>query len=432
MIANSQWFHALRATFEPASAEDYGRIFNTYWFVIFAAVVVTVFWLLRKPALRLPFLGIACVVFHYHFAGPAGMLPIIALGIVTYLLGLTRRRFACAAGIALSVLALCFYKYLHFLAGDVLGLINPHWGPAVEASAKHLLPRVPLSTGGVYFFVPPLGMSFFAFEFVHYLYEVRRGAAPITNPLRFLLFAIFFPSLVAGPIKRFGQFIPALEAGARTVDAGDVAAGLQRIAMGFLKKVVVADNLNLAIDYYVPQFEHLGSIARWTVFLVIAVRILFDFSGYSDIAIGLARLLGIRLPENFNWPYAATSIQDFWQRWHISLSSWIRDYVYIPLGGNRHGIVRKILNGLIAFALVGLWHGPAWHFVIWGLYHGVGLAVCSNYARLPAVGPRLQGFVGKRPRTCWLATQLFAWIGWLVFFYPVAQAWNLTVLLFTF
>ncbi|HWA08441.1 MAG TPA: MBOAT family O-acyltransferase [Opitutaceae bacterium] len=430
MTDTPQWFNALRAAFEPASAEDYGRIFNTYWFIVFAGITVTMYWILRNARLRLGFLGVACVVFHYHFAGPAGMLPIIALGIVTYLLGLTRSRLARALGITLSVLALCFYKYLHFFANDALGLINPQWGPGLETSAKHLLPRLPLSAGGLYLFVPPLGMSFFAFEFVHYLYEVRKGAAPITNPLRFLLFAIFFPSLVAGPIKRYGQFVPALESGAQSVGLEDVSVGLRRIAMGFLKKIVIADNLTLAIDYYVPQFAHLALSARWTVFLLIALRILLDFSGYSDIAIGVARLLGIVLPENFNWPYAATSIQEFWQRWHISLSSWIRDYVYIPLGGNRHGTARRILNGLIAFALVGLWHGPAWHFVIWGLYHGLGLALCAGYAQLPGIGPRLQAFLAPRRRTCWLATQLFAWIGWLIFFYPVSQAWAMTTQLF--
>lgn len=407
-------------------------IFATYWFIVFAGLAIPAYWLLRKPVLRLPFLSLACVVFHYHFAGPAGMLPIIVLAIATYFLARTRSRLACTIGIILSAFALCFYKYTYFFIGDVLGLVNPHWGPAIEASARAHLTGIVAPPGGIYLFSAPLGMSFFAFEFIHYLYEVRKGATPIKNPLHFLLFSIFFPSLVAGPIKRFGQFIPALEEGARGVGVDDVSIGLRRIALGFLKKVVIADNLTLAIDYYVPQFAAVGTLTRWTVFTLIALRILFDFSGYSDIAIGLARLLGVKLPENFNWPYAATSIQEFWQRWHISLSSWIRDYVYIPLGGNRHGIVRKIFNGLVAFSLVGLWHGPAWHFVIWGLYHGVGLAICSNYAALPAAGPKLHAFFASRPRTSWLLTQLFAWIGWLVFFYPVEQAWTMTKLLFHF
>ncbi len=422
MTVTSAWAHALDAVTTPAVPGDFGKIFDTYWFAVFAAAVIPVFWLLRRPALRLPFLALACVAYHYHFAGPAGMLPIIVIGTATYLLGLTRNRLACAAGIALSVLALAFYKYTSFLTGEVLAHVNPAWGAAAAKSAGALLPAA-----------PPLGISFFAFEFIHYLYEVRKGAAPIRHPLRFLLFAIFFPSLVAGPIKRFGQFVPSLEAGAAGVGVDDVAAGLRRVALGFLKKVVVADSLSLAINFYAPvaKFATLIPAARWLVFLLIAVRILFDFSGYSDIAIGLARMLGVKLPENFNWPYAATSIRDFWQRWHISLSSWIRDYVYIPLGGNRHGLARKMANGLIAFALIGLWHGPAWHFVLWGLYHGLGLAVSSNYAAVPVAGPPLARFLGRRPAIGWLSTQLFAWFGWLIFFYPVAVAWQMAGLLFS-
>ena len=395
-------------------------IFNTYWFILFAAIVIPAYWLLKKPFLRLPFLGVACAVFHYHFAGPAGVLPIAVLGVVTYLLGLTRNRLACAAGIVLSVLALCFYKYTHFLSGEVLTLINKEWADTVETSAKKLLP-------GSW----PLAISFFTFEFVHYLYDVRKGAAPIYNPLHFLLFSVFFPSLVAGPIKRFGQFIPSLLEGASSVNSSDVAVGLRRIAIGFVKKLIIADNLTLAIEHYAPQFEALDLLTRWFIFILIAVRILVDFSGYSDIAIGLARLLGVKLPENFNWPYAARSIQDFWQRWHISLSSWIRDYVYIPLGGNRHGVARKIFNGLVAFALVGLWHGPAWNFVVWGLYHGVGLAICGNYSSLPGIGPLLKKIFTASPRFSWALTQLFAWFGWLVFFYPLPRALEMAALLFT-
>ena len=421
MPINFTWFNRFDGIWAPAAPDDFGKIFDTYWFLVFAAVVLPVFWLLRRPALRLPFLALACVAYHYHFAGPAGMLPIIALGVVTYALGLSRSRLACGGGIALTVLALCFYKYTHFLSAEVLARIHAGWGETAEHSLGSLLPAA-----------PPLAISFFAFEFIHYLYEVRRGAEPIRSPLRFLLFSIFFPTLVAGPIKRFGQFVPALEAGAAGVGPDDVAIGLRRVALGFLKKVVVADSLILAIDFYTPlrKFASLNLAARWLVFVLIALRILFDFSGYSDIAIGLARMLGVQLPENFNWPYAATSLQEVWQRWHISLSSWIRDYVYIPLGGNRHGIPRKILNGLIAFALIGLWHGAAWHFVLWGLYHGVGLAICANYAAVPVVGVLLARGVGRMPSLCWLATQLFAWFGWLIFFYPVDQAWPMAGLLF--
>jgi alginate O-acetyltransferase complex protein AlgI len=155
-----------------------------------------------------------------------------------------------------------------------------------------------------------------------------------------------------------------------------------------------------------------------------------EFSGYSDIAIGCAQTLGIRLPENFNWPYAARNLRDFWQRWHISLATWLRDYVYIPLGGSRHGWARRILSGLVAFALCGLWHGPAWHYVLWGIYHGFGLAVCVTYERIPLVGPRLAYIFRKEPFLGWALTLLFACLGWLLFFYPAAEAWRMGALLF--
>src|SRR5258708_40230101 len=133
-------------------------------------------------------------------------------------------------------------------------------------------------------------------------------------------------------------------------------------------------------------------------------------------------MMGIRLPPNFNWPYLATSIQTFWQRWHISLSSWIRDYVYIPLGGSRHGYVRRILNGLVAFVLCGLWHGAAWNFVIWGLYHGLGLGVCASYRRLPyGIGITLEKVFSRVRPISWIITQSFVWFGWLLFFFPMEK-----------
>ncbi len=386
-------------------------IFTTYWFVLFAGIIVPVYWLLPRPAWRLWFLGAACLVFHTHFAGAAGMAPIMVLMIVTYGAGLTRRGWVCVSAMALCVLALCFYKYALFLIGA-----------AVEPWNAALATRLAVNTRAIMPGAPPLGVSFFAFEFVHYLFEVRKGGEPIRNPLKFMLFSIFFPSLVAGPIKRYAQFIPALEEGSRRVSVDDVAEGLFRIGMGFAKKVLVADNLTLYIEIYQPNFVALTLMHRWVLLAAIAMRILMDFSGYSDIAIGFARLLGVKLPENFSWPYLARNLQDFWQRWHISLSSWIRDYVYIPLGGNRHGPIRRVLNGLFAFALCGLWHGPAWHFVIWGIFHGVGLAVCATYRNIPAVGPALAKVFAKEPMVGLALTQLYAWFGWLVFFYPLPIA----------
>ena len=274
---------------------------------------------------------------------------------------------------------------------------------------------------------PPLAISFFTFEFVHYLYDVRKGRMRITSPLDFALFAIFFPSLVAGPIKRCGDFLPALHRGVASVGRReDVAVGLGRIALGFGKKIVVSDNLAQVINYYGPKFTHQPLGARWFLFAAIAFRILLDFSGYSDIAIGLARMFGITLPENFRWPYLARDLQEFWQRWHISLSTWIRDYIYIPLGGSRLGVARKIINGFIVFALCGLWHGAAWNFILWGVFHGAGLAICGNYRLLLGRWALAsESFFERFPPLSWAITTAYVWFGWLLFFYPLPQAWKM-------
>jgi len=395
-------------------------IFTTYWFLAFALLVIVVFRWLPTPKARLVWLGLGCVLFHYHFAGPAGVLPIIVLMVVTFAAGRTRNPLACVAAMVACGLALCFYKYVFFLIGAAVAPISAGLATRFAKDAQSVMPGA-----------PPLGISFFAFEFVHYLEEVRRGGEPIRNPLKFLLFAIFFPSLVAGPIKRYSQFLPSLDQAAhQTAPAADVATGVARMALGYFKKVLIADTCTAYIDHNQPSFAAASLWGRWLILALIAVRILMDFSGYSDIAIGCAQTMGIRLPENFYWPYAARNLREFWQRWHMSLTSWIRDYIYIPLGGNRHGVARRALNGLIAFALCGLWHGPAWNFVAWGVYHGAGLAVCSTYRRVPVAGPVLGALFGKEPVVAWLLTLLFTWLGWLLFFYPVSDAWNMARLLF--
>lgn len=396
-------------------------IFTTYWFLGFALATIVVFRALPGAALRQAWLAVACATFHWHFAGPAGVKPIIVLMILTYLVGLSRNRLACTLAMGLIVLSLCFYKYAFFLIGNAVAPWNAPAAASLAGAARSVMPGA-----------PPLGVSFFTFEFVHYLFEVRRGHDPIRNPVKFLLFAIFFPSLVAGPIKRYAQFLPSLRYAAHSrIDPADIAQGLARVGLGFAKKLLLADQLTLYIDDRQPHFAELGLIGRWIVLAALALRILFDFSGYSDIAIGGAQLLGIRLPENFRWPYGARNLAEFWQRWHMSLTSWIRDYIYIPLGGSRRGWPRRILNGFIAFALCGLWHGPARHFVLWGVYHGAGLGLCATYDRLPAIGPEIAKVFRKDWILGWALTQLFACLGWLLFFYPTAVAWKMAGQLFT-
>jgi alginate O-acetyltransferase complex protein AlgI len=394
-------------------------LFLTSWFVLFSWIVFPCYWLVRFPPLRrLLLLGFS-IAFHTHFAGPAGVLPILALGLMTYLIGLTRRRWACAAGGAVCVAALLFYKYTKFLC---LGLVGALWGDAGQALLEQATPWMPLAA--------PLAISFFVFEFVHYLCDVGRGQAPIRNPIDFCLFALFWPSIVAGPVKRYQQFLPALAAGVRGVSRRGVAVGLVLVALGLLKKFA-ADNLTGYIRCYDPVFDRVPITIRWLVFLAIGLRILWDFSGYSDMAVGFALLFGVRLPRNFNWPYLALSLTEFWRRWHISLSTWIRDYIYIVLGGGRRGLARKVASGLIAFAACGLWHGAAWNFLVWGLYHGVGLAVAANYrAALGRTGEAIAAWFAGNRAVGWALTLLFVHVGWLFFFYPVATAWHMLQVLF--
>lgn len=396
-------------------------IFSTYWFLAAAAIFLPIYWAVKAPRYRFALLLAFCFVFHANFAGPAGVAPIIALGIVTYFIGRSQSKGWCKFGIALCVLSLCTYKYTHFFCNEVIAHFWPAFGEHAATTAKHFLPEL-----------PPLAISFFTFEFVHYLFEVMKGGEPIKKITHFAQFTFYFPSLVAGPIKRYSQFLPALEQGLAKVNLRDVSEGLLLVAVGFFKKAVIADNLTAFIDHKGPVFAQLPVEWRWLLVAAIAFRIYMDFSGYSDMAIGFSRMMGIQLPKNFNWPYLATSIQDFWQRWHISLSSWIRDYVYIPLGGNRLGTARRVFNGLFAFALCGLWHGAAWNFIVWGLYHGVGLAIQNSYRKaLGPVGAGIGVVFDRAPMLGWAVTMLFVGLGWLLFFYPVHEAVQMTRLLFS-
>jgi alginate O-acetyltransferase complex protein AlgI len=396
-------------------------IFTTYWFSVFACAFFPLFWAARIGWLRLGLLLAACFTFHAHFAGAAGMLPIIVLATTTYAAGLLRWRPVLYAAMVLPVLALVFYKYTHFVALNIVALANPAWGQHTDRLASAFLP-----------ITPPLAVSFFVFEFVHYLYDVNKGSPSIRNPAHFCAFTFFFPSLVAGPIKRYQPFLASLRSGLVAVTVDDVKLGVMRVALGLFKKVAIADNVTEGLRFWQPKYAHLTLPSRWEFLFAIGIRILFDFSGYSDIAIGLGRMMGVSLPENFRWAYLATSVTEFWHRWHISLSTWVRDYVYIPLGGGRSGLARKVVNGFVAFALVGLWHGPAWNFAFWGLYHGAGLAISSNYeAALGRPGLALAAFFARFPPVGWALTLVFVLIGWLFFFYPFAEAWQMLKLLLT-
>jgi alginate O-acetyltransferase complex protein AlgI len=396
-------------------------IFNTSWFLAFFVLFYLFFWLTPGDKIRRLYVLAASMVFHFHFAGWYGVIPIYLAGVATYTIalamerhqpGTSGRRRWLTTGLFIPVGVLLYYKYRTFLVGPLLsgmGLSEHPWaGPFLET---------PLL---------PLALSFFTFEYVHYLVDVYKGSPAVRKPLDFAFFALFFPSLVSGPIKRFQPFLEQVRNGLKTPTLAFAITGFTQVLMGFGKKLLVADPATLMIR----EIEASPDLTGGGVIVLIilqSIRILFDFSGYSDIAIGLGRTMGLELPANFRYPYIARDIASFWQRWHISLSTWIRDYLYIPLGGNRSGRMRTLFNLTLAMFLCGLWHGAAWHFGIWGLYHGLGLAIHSAYAR-SAWAPRCHR-LPLWSLLSWIITMLFVGYGWLVFFYPVEKVVHFTKLL---
>ena len=253
-----------------------------------------------------------------------------------------------------SVVLLGIFKYWNFFTG----LIYFHHNNPLRWHSAFL----------------PLGISFFTFEFYHYAYDRRSNLTEAGTLGEYLAFILFFPTMVAGPIKRFQDFLPKLRREPANWD-GDWERGISRILTGLVKKFAVADFLTAWTNHLNAHDVALAD--RWVLVLwalAYGIKIYADFSGYSDIAIGSARLFGIKVPENFNWPYGRRNIQQFWQNWHISLTRWLIDYVYIPLGGSRVTVPRIYANVIIVMLISGLWHGAGINFVVWGLWHGLLLA----------------------------------------------------------
>ena len=282
--------------------------------------------------------------------------------------GMRRLFLVCSVTVNLSVLA--FFKYADFLIGTFNGIFS--------ASIK------PLGLG------LPVGISFFTFQTMSYSIDLYRRKVPMErNYLDYLTYVSMFPQLVAGPIVRYSVVNEELRH--REIKKEEVTEGLFRFMQGLFKKVLIANQAGALWEEIRALEAGSASVATaWLGALAFTLQLYFDFSAYSDMAIGMGRMLGFRFPENFNYPLSSVSVTDFWRRWHISLSSWFRDYVYIPLGGNRKGTLRHLRNMLIVWFLTGLWHGAAWNFVLWGLYYGV-LLVLEKYVwgkaleRLPKI-----------------------------------------------
>jgi len=360
-------------------------------YALLLSVVFWLYWSVRSPRGRLVVLLVASYVF-YSAWNPAYVLLLAGSTLLDYGVGcgLDRteapraRRLLLGASLAGNLGVLGVFKYLGFGVTQANALL-------AAAGLPGLLPHLRI--------LLPVGISFYTFQKLTYTVGVYRRELPATRDLlQFATFAAFFPQLLAGPILRAPQFLPQLAAPRpfRTEDALD---GVHRILRGLLKKALFADALGAAlVDPVFGAPARYGGLAIWLATYGYAVQIYSDFSGYSDIAIGSAKLLGFRVPENFQQPYLATDLRDFWRRWHISLSTWLRDYLYIPLGGSRRGHLRTQLNLLVTMLLGGLWHGANWTFVVWGAIHGVMLAVNRHLQRRAERRPGPP----RRPLNVWL------------------------------
>lgn len=330
----------------------------------------------------------------YAWGEPIFVLLLIGMTVFNYAMARmvcaldgARRRHALAAGIVVDLAVLGYFKYAAFTATNLnLAFASTGWSLGI--------PQVPL----------PLGVSFFTLQAISYLIDVhRRRVAVDRDPIQVALYLAFFPQLIAGPIVRYSQVGANLRRRHHTL--GRASAGLRIFVIGLAQKLLIADLIAPVADAVFDHARHPGLAESWLGAVSYALQIYFDFAGYSNMAVGLGVLFGFRLPRNFRRPYASVSMTEFWRRWHISLSTWFRDYLYIPLGGSRRGGWRTARNLVVVFLLCGLWHGPSWTFVLWGAWHGAFLVV-ERLLRRFQPPPRVLG---------WCYAFAATTVGWVLF-----------------
>jgi len=378
-------------------------LFNSFVFLCaFLPVTYVVFWVLRSARARYVWLTITGYVF-YGYWDPRFTLLMAFSTLVSYLAGLGflrwqdphHRKLCLVVPITVDLCLLGFFKYANFL------LSAAHDG----ASLLHYDLQMPQLH-----IILPIGISFYTFHTISYIVDSYRGdIRPTRNFFEFSAYVSLFSQLVAGPIVRFRQIEQDLEALGHSDRHRWLHKGLSFFVLGLLEKVIIADSLAAFVDPAMLDVHNLSSAAVWLVFIGYSLQLYFDFAGYSDMAVGLGYLFGLRIPQNFNSPYKALDPSDFWRRWHISLSSCLRDYVYIPLGGNRGGEWRTYRNLFLTMLIGGLWHGANWTFVIWGAYHGALLGLYRRFSTrwdvLPALARQF-------------AMVILVMIGWVFFRAP--------------
>jgi alginate O-acetyltransferase complex protein AlgI len=371
-------------------------LFNSFAFLlVFLPLALGLHWLVERfrPDWRLPLLALLSLAFYGYWDWR--FVPLLGVSILAnWLIAEAFQKTGTARLITLAIIAniavLALFKYFNFFSG-------------IGASLGLPAPRFELAL--------PLGISFFTFHHVMYLVDLRRGEAPRYDLVRYALYIAFFPQVLAGPLVRWREIMHQFDE--RPYQRPDAAErfgrGLMLLTVGLAKKVFVGDPLS---EYATPVFAAAAAgklvsfVEAWQGLLAFTFQIYFDFSGYTDMALGLALLFGIVLPQNFNVPYRATSLQDFWRRWHMTLSRFLRDYLYIPLGGSKHGLPMQVWALFATMALGGLWHGASWTFVAWGVAHGIGLGVGLFWRRAGLPMPVLLG---------WALTFLFVMLCWVLF-----------------
>ena len=379
-------------------------LFNSQKFIVFFAIVYPLYLFSPGRIAKNVIILVASYIF-YAWAAPKYLFLLMLYTLATFGVGIgiyrstlpIRRRAYLIAGIAINICVLGYFKYANFFIAEV------------SAALKQVGFVVHSATLDIFL---PIGISFFTFQSLAYLIDVYRRVSPATTDLlTFAVFKAFFPQLVAGPIERAHDMMPQIETD-RTVTANDVLQGAYWILLGFFLKCVVADRVASIVDYNFSILDgpNRGSLAAFNGIFGFTIQIYGDFAGYTYIALGIARLMGFQLQRNFLAPYLATNIQEFWRRWHVTLSFWLRDYLYVCLGGSRRGTARTYLNLISTMMIGGLWHGASWNFVVWGFYHGCGLAIHRSLSPYLHCFPLIVRNVGG-----WILTLTFITFGWVLF-----------------
>ena len=363
-------------------------VFSTpiFLFLFLPAVLVLNYIIPKKYIAAKNVVLLIASLFFYAWGEPRNVLLMLLSIAVNYVCGLLlgrfdsdekKRKVVLWASVVFNLGLLFFFKYFSFVTGG-------------------LFPVIKL----------PIGISFFTFQIMSYTIDVyRRSVEPQKSLLKLALYISLFPQLIAGPIVRYMDVEKQLTY--RECTAEKTARGMIRFSMGLAKKVIVSNTVAAICDGIFGSTNTVPAFTAWVGVICYALQIYFDFSGYSDMAIGMGHMLGFDFLENFNYPYVSCSVQEFWRRWHISLSSWFRDYLYIPLGGNRRGKVRTYINLIIVFACTGLWHGASFSFIVWGLWHGLFLVI--ERLGFKKVLDKLPKFIG------WIYTMLVVLVGWVFF-----------------